>query len=253
MILKIIGDYHTHTQHSHGSGSIEDNVIAARRKQIYQLGITDHGPASLFIGIKDKYELKKMKEELYRLNEKYPDMRLYLGIEANLISEDGTLDLSQADMHYLDFVVMGFHLNVIPKNISAAYRILMRNWLRKLFNTDNYLSKNRIRNTDMLLRAMDKYSISFISHPGIHLNIDTVKLSAGCADRNVKLEINCNKISEMRDFVSTAVQHCSQVKFVISSDAHTPEQVGELDTGIKLCRQLKLTENRVVNVEWGKR
>ena len=48
----IVADYHTHTRHSHGRGTVLDNVRAARSRGLKEIAITDHGPANLFgIGV----------------------------------------------------------------------------------------------------------------------------------------------------------------------------------------------------------
>ena len=39
---KILYDYHTHTVFSHGKGSIEDNVLSARKLGLKAVAISDH-------------------------------------------------------------------------------------------------------------------------------------------------------------------------------------------------------------------
>ncbi|WDC83585.1 PHP domain-containing protein [Caloramator sp. mosi_1] len=48
-MIKIIGDYHTHTIYSHGKGTIEDNVKAAINKGLKEIVISDHGPGHMFL------------------------------------------------------------------------------------------------------------------------------------------------------------------------------------------------------------
>ena len=43
--MKIIADYHTHTVHSHGTGSVDDNVEAALGRGLQTVGIADHSVA----------------------------------------------------------------------------------------------------------------------------------------------------------------------------------------------------------------
>lgn len=247
--MKLTADYHTHTQYSHGKGSIRDNVLSARKKGIYKLGISDHGPAGFLVGISSSRILKEMKAELCCLNEEFPDMNLYLGLEANLIGLDGSLDVSRNCLKYLDFLIIGLHLNVIAKSCSDFRWIVLQNYLEKTFKNWKAVNKNSSKNTDMFIRAMDRYQVNFISHPGLHVNIDTKRLARACSHRNVKLEINCNHISEMTEFIAAAISYSPNVKFVISSDAHEPEQVGEVKEGIELCRKLNLPKSSIVNLE----
>ena len=45
-MIEIIADMHTHTVHSHGTGTVEDNVKAAISAGLQQIVISDHGPVS---------------------------------------------------------------------------------------------------------------------------------------------------------------------------------------------------------------
>ena len=49
--LRIFADYHTHTVHSHGRGTVEDNVKAAISANLRAIAITDHGPANLLVSV----------------------------------------------------------------------------------------------------------------------------------------------------------------------------------------------------------
>lgn len=52
--MRILSDYHTHTIYSHGKGTIEENVEAARKIGLKILAISDHGPGHMGFGIKKK-------------------------------------------------------------------------------------------------------------------------------------------------------------------------------------------------------
>ena len=70
-------DWHTHTVYSHGKGTIEENVIEARRKGLESIAITDHGPGHFGYGFRRK-DVPKMRAEIDALNEKYDDIKIYI-------------------------------------------------------------------------------------------------------------------------------------------------------------------------------
>jgi len=59
---RMLWDLHTHTTYSHGTGSIEDNVRAAREAGLAAIGISDHGPDHKLYGVKEKL-LPEMKSD----------------------------------------------------------------------------------------------------------------------------------------------------------------------------------------------
>lgn len=90
--MKIIADYHTHTIFSNGKngkrkhaiGTIEENVQEAIKKGLKTIGISDHGYRHLLYGL-DRDSIFRMREEVDRLNEKYKEIEILLGIECNIL------------------------------------------------------------------------------------------------------------------------------------------------------------------------
>lgn len=62
----ITSDLHTHTVHSHGLGTVEENVIAAIKKGLKTIAISDHGPGHMAYGIKD---IDKYLEDILKQRE----------------------------------------------------------------------------------------------------------------------------------------------------------------------------------------
>ncbi|HOR86487.1 MAG TPA: PHP domain-containing protein, partial [Bacillota bacterium] len=52
--MKLYADYHTHTIYSHGTGSIMDNVTAAKNKGLTEIAVTDHGIRHFAYGVRLK-------------------------------------------------------------------------------------------------------------------------------------------------------------------------------------------------------
>ena len=106
-------------------------------------------------GTKRSY-INRMREEIELAKQK-TGINILLGIEANIISSDGDVDLTEEDISKLDFIIVGFHVNARPKKFSELFKFFLPNILgfkRK---------KDIMRNTLALMKAMDKYPIDIIS------------------------------------------------------------------------------------------
>ena len=103
--MVIFGDYHTHTTYSHGKGGIIDNAIAAKNKGLKEIAITDHGFSHKTFGIK-RSDLKNMIVDCEKAT-KATGVKVLLGVEENLISLDGKIDINQKDLETLQIVNAG--------------------------------------------------------------------------------------------------------------------------------------------------
>lgn len=242
--MKIIADYHTHTVFSHGSGNIEDNVKVAIKKGLKILAISDHGPGHAFYGIK-RERFIDMRREIDRLNDVYPQIKILLSLEANFMSVDGSLDVDEDMLEITDLIMCGYHFGSRPKKIFLdlkmhAYAILSR------FSKSIYKKSERI-NTEMMINAMNKYDITAITHPGAKGPIDIRQVATVAAAKNVALEVNVKHGHLTVDEIHEAMK--TDVKFIIGSDAHTPQDVGEFTDSLNRCMEAGVPVNRIINAE----
>ncbi len=140
-MIKLIGDYHTHTIYSsgfrekakHATGTIRDNAEAALAKGLKEIAITEHGPSHYLYGVRKK-RISLMREEINRLNEEFipKGLKILLGVESNLIGLDGTLDVDEKFLKYIDFLIMGYHYGATPKNLKDGIGLYVLNPISKL-------------------------------------------------------------------------------------------------------------------------
>jgi putative hydrolase len=240
----MLSDYHTHTVYSHGSGSIEDNVLAARAKGIMTIGITDHGPGHLLFGL-DRKDIPKARAEIELLRTKYPDMSILFGVEANIINKSGILDVRPEEFSDYDFVIAGYHYGVAGKNPVGSTANHLRNIIE--YRTGVETKSLMRRNTRNIVRALERNSVKILTHPGDKAPVDLLEIAVVCAKTDTLIEINTWHSSLSAEDIRTMA--LTDAKFVISSDAHTPARIGDFISGINLALDAGLEMSRVVNVK----
>jgi len=244
--MKIWADYHTHTRYSHGTGTIEQNVEAAIKKGLRVIGISEHGPGN--IGLRIRLEdFYRMREEIEKLRIKYRDIQILLGCEANVISLDGDLDIPDHVLSILDYKMVGLHPLIWPRSLKDGFGLLVENMISKLIRNADLLEKVMKQNTMALVRAISKNNINIVTHPGLHLPIDTAELARAAAECGTALEINSGHGYMTKEYVIIAKKNGA--KFVIGSDAHQPKNVGNFRKALEIIREVGLSEDDIINAE----
>jgi len=243
-LIKLYADYHTHTIYSHGKGTILDNVIEAKKKGLREICIADHGPGHFSFGV-GKGDFKKMREEIDRINRCELGVKVLLGVEANLTSMDGDIDVDEEDKSYLDMLLMGYHTAVFPRKLKNAKGLYIDNIGAKMLPS---MYRNvRAQNTKAMVLAINRHHIDIITHPGLGIPIDTVELAREAAKAGTALEINSGHGFPTVEYVKAAMKE--GVNFVINSDAHSPEAVGNFENGIATAEKSGLLPERIINAE----
>lgn len=239
-MYKMIYDYHTHTTFSHGKGSIEDNVIVALEKGLEEIAITDHGPGHLTYGIK-RNDIPIMREEINRLSKKYPDIKIYLGVEANIIDSGNYLDVYAHEFREFDMVLAGYHFGI--KNGYTASNFAFRYGIGRTLKRRDALT---VRNTDMIIKAVETNDIKVLTHPGDKAPVDMRQIARACMLNNVLMEINTRHKHMNVDEIKIADREGA--RFIISSDAHTPEKVGDFMGGLERALEAGVSIDKIVNI-----
>lgn len=228
--MKLIADYHTHTRHSHGTGSVDDNVEAALECGLQTVGIADHGMAHPLYGVKKRKvgDYLICIENAKRKFDGRIDVKV--GMELNLIGLDGNVDMPKGRF---DILILGYHKTAVCADIKTAWTFM---------RGKRYVDAV----TQAYMRAVQQHRITIVAHPGYGVPIDYRRLAQACADYGTLFEIN-NKHSELRkEDLQQAAE--TDVKFVLSSDAHSPEHVGLVTHAISLAQQAGIPLDRIVNL-----
>ena len=237
--MKILGDYHTHTTYTHGASTIEENVKQAENLGLKEIAITEHSYKAHYC-IK-KGDLDRMREDIDSIKDKY-NVKILLGIEANLTSLDGDIDISDEELKNLDVVILGFH-KFTKVGCKQFFKFVLPNLLRVK------PSKKQIeRNTQAYINAMDKHRVSFIAHPGYAgCVVDYVRLAEECAKRGVYIELNGKRINFDEEQLMAMTK--TGVKFIISSDAHKWENIAKNHKAFNMIEICKIPHEQIVNLD----
>lgn len=252
--MKIKADYHTHTIYSrgfrhhgcHARGTIRENVEEAFRKGLTEVAITDHGPSHKFYGL-NSADLTEILSEIAELKAEFAPkgLKVLFGIESNLMDYNGRTDADDWILKHLDLLIMGYHFGSTPTDFSSFRGFYLMNPLTKVFKVGKMRAAER--NALAYCRAMDRYPIDIISHPGSKIPVEIHSLSEYADKKGVQLEIN----SKHRELT---VDDLCQLKgkfhrFVIGSDAHRPQDVGNFIRAFQRVEEAGIPIADIVNIE----
>ncbi len=241
--MTIYGDYHTHTVFSHGKGSMEDNVMAAVALGLKEIAITDHGFGHSFYNVR-KRDYDFMLDERDRLREKYPQIKIYLGLETNLINFNGDIDVSCEQIERLDLFICGYH-KMVRSSIGDFFRFKIPNLAADI--THRQSVKRKVKNTDAFIKAIEKYDIDIISHPGYGIDVYPEKIAEAAAKKGTLMELNGKRVSMSLDEIQAVA--ATGANFIINSDAHYPSRVGEVSLPMKIAVEAGLSADIIANVD----
>ncbi len=227
--MKLTADYHTHTIFSHGKGCVADNVEAAISRGLNTIGITDHSVGHALYGVKRR-ELGNYLNSIVQAKETYAGrIDVKTGMELNLTGLSGSFDLPEGDF---DVLILGYHKAAWCADLKTAWTF--------------FRGKRVDAITQGYVNALKTGRITIVSHPGYGVPVNYRLLARACADYGVLFEIN-EKHTDLKpeDIAEAAAE---PVRFVLSSDAHRPEDVGSVPRALEFVQRTGLSPARIVNI-----
>jgi DNA polymerase (family 10) len=220
------GDLHTHTTATDGRAGIEPMAAAARKLGYAYLAISDHTQAARVAGGLDAKAMRRHLARIEKVNAKLRGIRLLKAAEVDVLV-DGSLDLPAEVLRELDVVVCAVHSG---------------------------FGLSRRKQTERLLRAMDDVHCQVLAHPTGRLlgerepyAVDLERVIEAAAERGCALEINAQpKRMDLPDVWCKAAKEAG-VKLVISTDAHSVEQLDTMRLGVGQARRGWLEADDVLN------
>ncbi len=219
-------DMHNHTISSgHAYSTVEEIVREADRTGLEYVGITDHGPE--MPGGPYIFHIGNLKV----LPEKIGNVNILKGVEANILTKCGELDLPESILENLDLVIASLH------DVCIA-------------------PMSREDNTKALIEAIKNPYVDIIGHPGNPLfPINEEEFVLAAKKENVLVEINNSSFVSSRlgsyDNCKRIAILCREheVPVIINSDSHFSMAVGKFDEALELLREIKMPEDLIVNTD----
>ncbi len=237
-MMTVLFDLHTHTRysrnaiHHHAKGTVFENAQTAAGKKI-GLGITDHGPGHSIFGLRPR-EYARQKAEIDAVNRAFGYRIALLGVEANLMDVDGGTDIDLLPLKP-DVCLMGYHKGVRMR--GKAGRALLSPALIAP-------QKCKEAMTAAVIKALARYPIDVLTHPGEYVPVDMRRVAEAAARLGVVIELN-NKHPLRGEDIAIALD--KGAFFIISSDAHVPQNVGVVERAAGEARLAKIPKERIVN------
>lgn len=242
MILS--ADYHTHTPYSHGKNTVLENAVAAQKLGLKEIAITDHGFNHLLFGLKRK-RLVDLRAEINEA-EKLTGVKVLMGMESNLISVDGETDMKTDDLDKFDIYLCGIHEVLKYKRFSDFYNIMVANYTAYKFGKKPS-AKVIERTTLAYINAIKNNPIDILTHINYKCCCNLAEVASVCAEYGTYIEINTKKrhvsLEELNAMAETGV------RFVIDSDAHSADRVGDTKIAEELLKNSSFPMDKIDNID----
>ncbi len=241
--MLLSGDYHTHTTYSHGKGSVLENATVAKEKGLVEIGITDHGFSHPAFGLR-KRKLDNLRKDIERAKEQ-TKVNVLMGVESNIISTDGTVDLKEKYYDKFDLFLAGIHKFVLYK-FPSLFSLFVPNFFDATFNVKppKWVIKE---NTKAYINTVKNNPVDMLTHVNFCCFADAKEVAKCCADYGTYFEISSRKThltdKEWEDVLTT------DVRFLISSDAHKPSNISNVSFAEELIKRLNFPLDRIDNLD----
>lgn len=222
----IRGDLHAHTERTDGKATIREMAEAAAERGYEYIAVTDHSQAmSMSFGL-DADDLREQCEKIEGVDEDLDSIRVLKSCEVDIL-EDGSLDLPDEALEQLDLVVCSIH---------------------------SELDLDQEAQTKRILTAMENPNLHILGHPLGRLlgdrpasDIDVERVLEQAADCGCAIELNASP--QRLDLPDRYLKLARElgVPIVISTDAHSVQELAHMRYGIDQARRGWLEASDVLN------
>jgi putative hydrolase len=206
----------------HAYSTIKEIAEEAAKKGIKIVAMTDHGPS--MPGGPHLFHFGNMRV----LPEYISGVRILKGVEANIMSYDGQLDMPEKMLKNLDIVIAGFHdICLVPGNVEE--------------------------NTRAVIAAMQNPFVDIVAHPGNpQFPLDIEKIVDCAIETGTLIEINNSSFGKAR---RGSEENCRRIAaeakkkgalLTTGTDSHICFDAGKFDKVTSLFEELGITEELVV-------
>ena len=222
----IRGDLHMHTTESDGRATLEEMAAHARERGYGYIAITDHSKALAMANGLDEERVVRFARLVRAIGPDELGIRVFSGLECDVL-RDGRLDIADEALAELDLVTASVH---------------------------SYMNLEPAEMTDRLLRTIENPYVKIIGHPTGRLLLnreayayDFERVAGAAARHGVCMEINASP--ERLDLQAALLRTARAlgVRFTISTDAHHPKHLANMQYGVLMARRGWLSPGDILN------
>jgi DNA polymerase (family 10) len=223
---EVRGDLHMHTTATDGNSSIEEMIQTAKARGYKYIAITDHSKRVTMAKGLDAKRLRRHWKAIERASSHLTGITVLRGVELDIL-ENGKLDLPDAVLAEADWVVASIHYG------------------------QNQTEKQL---TNRIINAIRSPHVDAIGHPTgrligkrnpYPLNFDEVLKAA--ADYRCMMELNCQPSRLDLDEIALTAAKDRGIPIVLSTDAHSAEELRFMEFGVYQARRAGLEASGVAN------
>lgn len=225
-MIHIAADLHTHTIAStHAFSTITEMAHEAAQLGLYAFAVTDHGPK-----MPDSPHIWHFTS-LRRLPDRLEGVWTLKGIEANVCTLDGALDVSEKELRSmeLDWVIASIH----PPTLKPALTVEEA--------------------THLWLQVAKNPYVDMIGHcetPRYTFDFDTVVKAFAQEGKVVELNANSSAVrpggeENMKRLLAACKKYGAYI--ALNSDAHFSSALGRVDSVIPLVEEIGYPQELIVN------
>jgi DNA polymerase (family 10) len=210
------GCLHNHSTYSDGADSLRTMTEAACSLGFSYFGICDHSQSLQIASGLSPDEVRKQHAEVQELNDDLDDIRLFHGIESDVL-RDGSLDYDEEVLSLFDFVVASVHTGFSMTEEEATERVL-----RAVRNPHTRILGHP---TGRLLLVREGYPL------------DHNRVIEACAEHDVAIELNANPYRLDLDWRWVRRATEQGVLISINPDAHATRELEYVRWGVAVARK----------------
>jgi DNA polymerase (family 10) len=219
-------DLHMHTTRSDGRDTIDGMIAAAEARGYAYVAITEHSKALAMANGFDAARVRQSVRELEAARKRHPGIAVLHGLEVDILG-DGELDLDDATLALLDWVIVSIHSRFEMEPVAATQRVL---------------------------RALANPHVHAMGHPSGRLigtrepvPFDMERVAEAAVAHGVAMEINASPDRLDLSDVNARLARERGCKFVIDTDAHAAGQLEQMRYGVFQARRAGLERTDVLN------
>lgn len=224
--MKLCMDLHTHTMAcGHGYSTLKENIEAAQECGLTFLGLSEHAPGMpggthpFFFG-----NYKSIPRE-------YGSLRLFCGVEANIMDFDGNIDMEEYLLKRVDYVIASMHVACIkPGSVEE--------------------------NTRASIKAMRNPYVKILGHPDdSRYPLDYEALVQAAKEEKVFLELNNSSLhpgavrQNATENAMKLLETCKkyQAPIILGTDSHICYTIGKFDRAMEIVEAVDFPKELILN------